>query len=302
MAEFVNTQPVLFVVFNRPETTTRVFEAIRQARPPRLFVAADGPRPDRPGEAAKCAEVREIATAVDWPCEVKTLFREHNLGCRVAVSSAVNWFFENVEEGIILEDDCLPHPDFFRFCGELLDYYHNDDCVMHISGSNFQQGVKRGSGSYYFSRYAHIWGWASWRRAWQHYDVDLKKLDSVVLRNTLSSSKVINRWMNILQQVKNKNPHFNTWDFQWSYALFELNGLAVTPNVNMISNIGFGSGTHTLEKHSEFADVPALSIGKEMIHPSAKTPDENADEIVFERMYGSSVWSRLKRHIAGVFK
>jgi hypothetical protein len=302
MTNFTNTTPILFVVFNRPETTIKVFDAIRQARPQQLFVAADGPRTERPGEAEKCAETRKIAIAVDWPCEVKTLFREHNLGCRKAVSSAVNWFFENVEEGIILEDDCLPHPDFFRFCNELLDYYRHDERVMHISGNNFQFGRKRGEASYYFSRYAHIWGWASWRRAWQYYDADLKSLDITVLKNTFSSGRMINRWMEILQKVKDRNPYFNTWDFQWSYKLFEHKGLAVTPNVNMISNIGFGSGTHTLKKDSVFAEMPVSSIEKELIHPSDKIPDEAADNIVFERMYGCSIWARLKKHVTGIFK
>ena len=152
--------PILFLVFNRPETTALVFQEIRKVRPQQLFVAADGPRPDRTGEAEKCAEVKKIVAAVDWPCEVKTLFRDNNLGCRVAVSSAINWFFENVEEGIILEDDCLPHPDFFRFCNELLDYYRNDERIMHIGGNNFQFVNKYGKSSYYFSHYAHIWGWA----------------------------------------------------------------------------------------------------------------------------------------------
>ncbi|MFA6103025.1 MAG: glycosyltransferase family A protein [Victivallaceae bacterium] len=296
------TVPILFLVFNRPETTIKVFEAIRQYRPQQLFIAADGTRPDRPGEAEKCAEVRKIADAVDWPCEIKTLFREHNLGCRDAVSSAINWFFENVEEGIILEDDCLPHPDFFRYCQELLEYYRNDERVMHISGSNFQRGLKRGDASYYFSSYAHIWGWASWRRAWQYYDADLKKLDITVLQNTFNSKKISKRWLEILQEVKNMNPHFNTWDFQWSYTLFEHNGLAVTPNVNMISNIGFGSGTHTLKKDSEFAEIPAESIAKALIHPMQKIPDEAADKVVFGIMYDSSILARIKRHIVGVFK
>jgi hypothetical protein len=173
---------------------------------------------------------------------------------------------------------------------------------MQISGSNFQQGQKRGNASYYFSRYANIWGWASWRRAWQYYDADLNNLDIAVLENTFSSGKLINRWMEILQKVKDRNPYFNSWDFQWSYTLFEHKGLTVSPNVNMVSNIGFGSGTHTLKKDSEFAEIPATSIEKELIHPSAKIPDEAADKFVFERMYSDSIWARLKKHIAGVLK
>lgn len=164
---------VLFLVFNRPEPTARVFEAIRYARPPRLYVAADGPRVQREGEGELVRRVRQIATTVDWPCSVYTLFREHNLGCKRAVSEAISWFFENEEQGIILEDDCLPNPDFFSFCDVLLERYKDDPRVWMITGNNFQDGQKRGNGSYYFSRYSHIWGWATWRRAWRCYDRDL---------------------------------------------------------------------------------------------------------------------------------
>ena len=165
---------VLFLVFNRPETTKQVFEAIRQAKPPRLYVAADGAREGKPGESERVEQVRQIATEVDWPCEVKTLFRDKNLGCKQAVSSAIDWFFDNEEQGIILEDDCLPHPDFFTFCETLLKRYATDERVWVITGDNFQDGQKRGDGSYYFSRYNHVWGWASWRRAWSKRDMSIK--------------------------------------------------------------------------------------------------------------------------------
>src|SRR5262249_20722231 len=158
--------PVLFLIFNRPNTTARVMEAIRTAGPGRLYVAADGPRDGNADEAKRCAEVRRIATQVDWPCEVQTLFRERNLGCRQAVSSAITWFFEQEQEGIILEDDCLPSPSFFPYCAELLARFRNDERIMCITGCNFQQDMKGYPYSYYFSKYHHVWGWATWRRAW----------------------------------------------------------------------------------------------------------------------------------------
>lgn len=151
-----------------------MFEAIRQAKPPRLYVAADGPRFNREGEVDRVIQVRQIASAVDWPCELKTLFRNENLGCKKAVSSGIDWFFENEQQGIILEDDCLPHPDFFTFCETLLNRYANDDRVWVITGDNFQDGQWRGEGSYYFSCYNSVWGWASWRRAWVKRDMDIK--------------------------------------------------------------------------------------------------------------------------------
>jgi hypothetical protein len=170
MSNFQIKTPVAFLVFNCPDTTIRVFEEIRCARPPKLLVVADGPRADRPGEADKCQAVRAVIETVDWPCEVLKNYSDVNLGCKIRVSSGLDWVFEQVEEAIILEGDCLPHPTFFRFCEELLETYRDDERIGMISGDNFQFGRKRGDASYYFSRYNHIWGWASWRRAWQHYD------------------------------------------------------------------------------------------------------------------------------------
>jgi len=175
MGQEFNT-PILFLVFNRPNTTQRVFNVIRQVKPKQLFVAADGPRRDKGADEEKCEATREIVKQIDWDCEVKTLFREENLGCGKAVSSAITWFFENVEEGIILEDDCLPNLDFFGYCEELLDRYRDNREVMFIGGDNFQKGKKWGDASYYFSAYNHVWGWATWKRTWDIYDF---KLDSI---------------------------------------------------------------------------------------------------------------------------
>jgi len=179
--------PILFLIFNRPDTTQKVFNAIRKAKPKQFFIAADGSPPDREGEIEKCQKSRKIATSVDWDCEVKTLFRDKNLGCKIAISSAIDWFFENVEEGIILEDDCLPHQSFFWFCQELLEYYRNDTRIMHISGDNFQFGRKRGEGSYYFSKYSHVWGWATWRRAWKCFDINMKSFEEFKAENQINS-------------------------------------------------------------------------------------------------------------------
>jgi GT2 family glycosyltransferase len=162
---------ILILLFNRPETTIRVFDKISQIKPQRLYIASDGPRKNFDGEKEKVKKVREIATRVDWPCEVKTLFRNENLGCKKGVSSAITWFFEQEEQGIILEDDCVPNLDFFTFCESLLDRYAEDERVSVITGNNFQNNKWRGDASYYFSKYNHCWGWASWRRSWKDYRV-----------------------------------------------------------------------------------------------------------------------------------
>jgi hypothetical protein len=240
--------PVLFLIFNRPDTTKQVFEAIRQAKPPRLYVAADGPRASRKDEAERTEQVRKIATAVDWSCEVKTLFRKENLGCKQAVSGGIDWFFENEDQGIILEDDCLPHPDFFIFCETLLNRYASDERVWVITGDNFQDGQQRGDGSYYFSRYNHVWGWASWRRAWAKRDMAIKFWPdwktSLGWRAWLPMRLERQYWAEIFDQMSRNE--IDTWDYPWTASVWFHGGLTVTPNVNLVSNIGFGSdATHT---------------------------------------------------------
>ena len=172
----IRSKPVLFLVFDRRVRPSGL-DAIRAARPPRLYVAADGAREGRDGDASVCEQVRAIATAVDWPCQLTTLFRDRNLGCRAAVSAAISWFFEHEENSIVLEDDCLPNPSFFRYCETLLERYQSEDSIGIISGNNFQPSDRTYDASYYFSKYSHIWGWASWRRFWQHYERDLKQAD-----------------------------------------------------------------------------------------------------------------------------
>ena len=239
---------VLFLIFNRPDTTRQVFEAIRIAQPPRLYIAADGPRKERAGEAECCEVTRRIATDVDWPCEVITLFREENLGCKIAVSSAITWFFEQEEKGIILEDDCLPAQSFFGFCDELLIKYESDQRIMMISGHNKQTNWKKEDNDYFFSNLGGIWGWASWRRAWSTYDIEMKNIN-----NFISQNGFFNLLMDIgatrrrdMEKVNSNN--INAWDYQWGFARHINNGLSCVPSSNLIENIGFGiDATHTTQ-------------------------------------------------------
>jgi len=285
--------PILFLIFNRPDTTKGVFEAIRKAKPPKLFVAADGPRPDKPSEWEKCQKVREIATAVDWDCEVKTLFRDSNLGCKVGVSRAIDWFFQHVEEGIILEDDCLPDQSFFSFCQELLEYYRNDTRIMHISGNNFQSGQTRGCGSYYFSKYAHIWGWATWRRAWLFYDLAIKTLPKFIqqrgIESVFQNAKVQKYWFNNLLAVFNGKK--DTWDYQWNYSIWSQNGLCILPNANLVTNIGFGAGaTHTKDENLPQLHVSIEKMRFPLNHPFFVIRDEFADSYTDKHIF-------CKRHL-----
>lgn len=280
--------PVLFIIFNRPDTAVQAFERIKAVRPRRLFIAADGPRPEKPGEADLCQQTRDAITQmIDWECHVQTLFRGENLGCRRAVSGAIDWFFENVEAGIILEDDCVADPSFFTFCQELLNYYDADDRVMMISGDNFQGGIKRGDASYYFTRFPHIWGWASWRRAWEKYDVNMGSFSEFkrqnVIADTLTNPAAQQFWLQNFKLVAEKG--LDTWDFQWVYAVLCNNGMCIMPNENLVSNIGFNeqaTHTKTIDKFSE------LGTGKitEIKHPEFLAINEDADNYTLEHVFG----------------
>jgi hypothetical protein len=285
--------PVLFLVFNRPATTRRVFEAIRAACPRKLYVAADGARPDRPSEARSCEEVRAIATAVDWPCEVRTLFRERNLGCKLAVSGAITWFFEQEPEGIILEDDVLPLPTFFAFCDELLDRYRHDERVAMISGSNLVANHFHARESYFFSYHCNVWGWATWRRAWRHYDVTVS--DWPAWRDGGGLQKIgggqfyfETYWRRVFDAVH--SGRINAWGYQWTFACWRRGALTVLPARNQIDNLGYGAdATHTT------ADAPAFvreartqALDFPLAHPNVVAREPQADAEICARVYGIS--------------
>lgn len=280
---------VLFLVFNRPDTTKQVFETIRQATPPRLYIGADGPRKEKEGETEKIQAVRDYILAnIDWKCDVKTLFRDSNLGCKRAVSEAITWFFDNEEQGIILEDDCLPHPDFFPFCQELLGRYKDDERVSLITGNNFQNGIKRGKGSYYFSKYNHCWGWASWRRSWKLYQGDLPFwLDwqnSTEWREKLPDKIERQYWKQIFERVY--KGEIDSWAYPWTASVWYRGGLTATPNVNLVSNIGFGhQSTHTTDNTNHSSGMLTHPIGN-LVHPKLVIQNANADKYVFEHHFG----------------
>jgi hypothetical protein len=294
--------PILFIIFNRKDTALRVFEMIRKIQPRTLYVAADGPRASRPGEEIRCQETRALIGQVDWPCEVRTLFRETNLGCKKAVSGAITWFFSQVNEGIILEDDCLPDPTFFSYCENLLERYRDDRRIMHIGGVNFQDGIQRSTGSYFFSRKPQIWGWATWKRAWDLYDPDIlsypefKKnhLIRFITRDTYQQKIFLRKFDSVYDHS------VDTWDFQWEYTILTQNGLAITPEKNLVSNIGFGAdATHTTSYHHDFADKPVESM-PEIRHPIFIFSHEEADLYQFKKEFSGKniavrAWRKLKR-------
>ncbi|MFT6127434.1 MAG: hypothetical protein ACJAVA_001924 [Flavobacteriaceae bacterium] len=298
---------VLFLVFNRLDTTKQVFQAIRQAKPPRLYVAADGARDGKEAETEKVQSVREyILQNIDWECEVKTLFREENLGCKYAVSRSIDWFFDNEEQGIILEDDCLPSQSFFWFCEELLERYKVDMRVWQISGDNFQNGLVRGDGDYYFSKYNHIWGWASWGTRWKHYDVNMLTFKSFNTSDQISNifrrNSIQKQWSDIFLKVSNGK--IDTWDYQWTYAALANSGLTILPNKNLISNIGFGpDATHTTNLESENSKLPIHEMNYPLIHPSFIIQNVTADEFTESKMFAKkNIFLRIINRISRLLK
>ncbi len=283
---------VALMIFNRPDRTERVFNAIRQAQPPILLVVADGPRIDRVGEAELCAATRAIIDRVDWPCEVLTNYAQINLGCKYRIASGLDWVFANVPEAIILEDDCLPDPTFFPFCEELLAYYRHDDRIGAISGHNMQFGNSRTADSYYFSHFPHCWGWASWQRVWQHYDVEMTAWNQIRdgkwLYDLLPNSEQIDRWHQLFQDTYDGK--IDSWDCQWTLTCWLRGYLTATANVNLISNLGFGpEATHTTTD-SELANLPTQSLSFPLRHPSFTIRDTQADLFAGKTILKASLW------------
>jgi len=287
MRSYLET-PILFIIFNRQEETRRVFAKIREVRPKFLYIAADGPRPDKIDEDKQCEDTRGIICQVDWECEVSTLFHESNLGCREAVSTAISWFFDNVDAGIILEDDCVPANSFFFFCQELLDRYKNDERVMMINGNNYYLGEEKISHSYYFSRYTHVAGWATWRRAWNCFDVDIKLWphvrDNNILNEIFEKVRLSWFWEKMFHIVYQKE--LNCWGYQWFFACLVKNGLSIVPRVNLISNIGYNeNATHTTDPNNKYANLETHEIQFPLKHPPIIERDSVLDSLLEEEMY-----------------
>jgi hypothetical protein len=305
--------PVLFLNFNRPSLSLQVFEAIMKVKPRHLYFAVDGPRENKPEDISRCNQTKQILHRIDWDCAVHTLFSEKNAGCKAAVSTAISWFFEHEEEGIILEDDCLPAESFFYFCDQMLKKYRTDARMFSITGTNLQDGKKWGEASYYFSQYSNIWGWATWRRVWKKYDVRLERYDEThaaqQLANIFTDRFLINEWIKIFQTVKAGG--LDTWDYQFNFLTFFENGLCITPNVNLVSNIGFDESPTHRNNNRHYANLP-LSELTLIVHPNYFLPQKAADYYFQEKeFYLKEKWTkfykdrhlrrRIKRWIRNLF-
>lgn len=270
--------PVAFLIFRRPDQTRRVFAEIARARPPHLLVVADGPRNE--AERAACEKTRAVIRAIDWPCRVETDFASENMGCRRRVSSGLNWVFSRVDEAIILEDDCLPAPSFFAFCDELLGRYRHDPRVGHIGGTDHNRGGPRGSGSYYASRYTSIWGWATWRRCWSRYDVNLGAWPQMKAAGghmgLFSTPEEARHFAYVWDEIRAGT--LDTWDAQWLFCCLTQGFASLVPNGNLITNIGFhAEATHTRVMNHPFAELPLRDVTLPLRHPAALVPDDVVD-------------------------
>ena len=286
--------PLLLITWRRPHTLKQVIDAIRPSLPTRVFIACDGPNPERPGEAEKVAMTRElIEKEIDWPCHIERLYSDVNQGCRLGVSRAISWFFEHVEYGIILEDDCVPHSDFFSYCTTLLKRYEHDTRIWCVSGNNFQDGQWRGDGSYYFSRYNHCWGWASWRRCWEQYDANLDYWpilrDSGLLNTIFDNPTERVYWSRIWQNLATTGKP-DTWDYQWTFTCLINGGLTALPNRNLVRNVGFGDdATHTTDGEVNTEVVEGIDPSR---HPSLQLRDIEADAYTFNNSFGGK-WQQF---------
>jgi hypothetical protein len=290
---------VLLIIFNRPDTTKAVFDAIQKVQPKRLYVAADGPRPGNAKDAIKCLEARKVIEAVDWPCDVKTRFSDNNLNCGVGPSSAMSWFFEHETQGIILEDDCLPSISFFWFCQELLSRYRDDTRVMHIGGNNFlETSANSDKHSYYFSRSGHIWGWATWRRAWNAFDYNITLYEN--LKKEGYFDKFFMHWAEKQYRLRkfdktiSRRGSVDWWDYQWDFARYINSGLAIIPHKNLVTNLGFGeSATHTRNPKSRDSQLEAQDIEFPLVHTPFILRDVEKEKRYFRKFILNAMYSKL---------
>lgn len=302
MNEF-SCAPVLLTVFNRPHETRQVLERLKIVRPEKIYVAADGPREGRSEDQSLCEDVRKlIAEEIDWSANVMTDYAQRNLGLRQRIASAITWTLENEDSVIVLEDDCVPDTSFFRYCTELLEKYEREPRVGVVTGDNFQpEGFNCGA-SYYFSRYPHCWGWATWRRAWGLNDQAMSDWPRVRSTDWLSSifpePLEALYWQQLFDDTYSGK--IDTWDYQWTYACWRHNMLTVTPRTNLVRNVGIGeAATNTRDAEPEKHHRKCLAMEFPLLHPfwleRNKEADDYAQQTVFGRAKNSSVYGRLRR-------
>jgi len=301
--------PVALIIFRRPRFTERVLQAIAKVRPEKLFVIADGPRPARTDDIELCRATRALIDRVDWPCQIFKNYSDSNLGCGSRPATGISWVFDQVEEAIILEDDCVPNPTFFRFCEELLNRYRDDERVMHIGGSIYQSGLQPITDSYFFSCFNGAWGWATWRRAWKHFDIAVKLWpllrDTSWLIDILQEPNAVPIWAHEFERAYQQDGKVDYWDHQWTFACWAHSGLSIRPRQNLVSNVGCCSdATHTLSEADPRANVPAIEMNFPLVHPPMVLQNRELDrrflkEIILSQVSRPRSQYQRMRELAG---
>lgn len=288
--------PVLILIFNRPDKVRALITALEHVGPTHLYVSADGPREGVETDILKCKEARELFQNLPWECEVFENFSEKNLGCMNGPVAGIDWFFKNETEGIILEDDCVPSPSFFTYTSELLENYRENEKIMHINGTTFlsKETTILPEESYYFSKIPVVWGWASWRRAWQKLDMEMNELEQVlpklIAKKDFSEAKHARFWQNLFKHVDGK-PELGIWDAQWAYSILNADGLVITPTTNLVENIGFGAdATHTTKTFKPA--LGAKNTSGDVIHPNTIKVNRELDRRTMDKAYYLSPWKK----------
>ncbi|MBN1186766.1 MAG: hypothetical protein JXB49_31095 [Bacteroidales bacterium] len=296
--------PVVLICFNRPNEVLQVFNRIRKAKVPKLYIVMDGPREGNAEDIELTKKVKEIVTNVDWECEVKTNISEKNLGCGPRPQSGISWVFEQEDRAIILEDDCVPSMKFFEYCSELLEKYYDNERIMHISGTLIYKDYKfKNSDSYLFSRYQNNVGWATWRRAWKYYDFNLSNLPSVLERKYLDlrfSKDEALYWKNKFINASKMNR--NIWDYQWQYTIFMNAGVCIFPRKNLISNIDpCGTTSPTYDEIHYFQDID--DEFNFMNHPNAVCINDDFDQYFSWKRISEEkqLKNKIKRKLKKIF-
>ncbi len=285
--------PVLLIIYNRPQYTKKILKSINKYGPSILYIAADGWKDKE--DRYKCLSARNQTNHFKWGCPIETVFRKKNLGCGKAVSKAITWFFKNNTKGIILEDDCLPNEDFYYYCDQMLNRYEYNGKIMHISGVNYLPNKLKKRNGYYFSKMTHVWGWATWRRAWRKYDYKMTRWGTSITKNTFSNNYDVlherNYWSSIFDIVKKRK--IDTWDYQWLYSCWVNEGLSINPGVNLVKNIGIEKdGTHTKNKINGIENK-LEKFSYPLKNPSVVARDINRDRYVIENIFRPKFYSSL---------
>lgn len=280
------TTPVALFVYNRPDTTAQVFEQVAAVEPPVLFVVADGPRADRPADPENCEQVRELVTDVGWDCDLRTIFRDENMGLPESVYTGLDWVFEQVPEAIVLEDDTVPNRDFFRFCETMLERYRDDERVLSVNGTNRLGTWKADSQDHHFVTYQGVWGWATWRRAWRLYDPEMRAWADPEVRERVRDVVADD------ERFAYHRPRFQScydgeapaWSKRWEFTHYVNSGLAAVPARNLVSNVGFDArALHTTDPDDPLAELPRHALEFPLEERTAIAPDREYERRCFER-------------------